>query len=148
MRELIKHILREEVQLNEFRVNRSSLIHDLNMMDFDPEEVKEELERHIEWFKSLPNEMTLYRIIHADDESEIDLKQPGAHYSDNKRELIYNHTHAAGHGEFKYLITVKANKSLFDAQETISNNILYPNEMEISLRNKGKGVKVISVDKL
>ena len=44
MRELIKNILREEVQLNEFRVDRSSLVHDLNMMDFDPEEVKEELE--------------------------------------------------------------------------------------------------------
>ena len=148
MRDLIKHILREEVQLNEFRVNRSSLLHDLNMMDLDPEEAKDELERHIEWFKSLPNEMTLYRIIHADDESEIDLKQPVTHYSDNKRELINNHTHAAGYGEFKYLITVKAKKSLFDAQETISNNILYPNEMEISLRNKGKGVKIISVDKL
>jgi len=148
MRDLIKHILREEVQLNEFRVNRSSLLHDLNMMDLDPEEAKDELERHIEWFKSLPNEMTLYRIIHADDESEIDLKQPGTHYSDNKRELINNHTHAAGYGEFKYLITVKVKKSLFDAQETISNNILYPNEMEISLRNKGKGVKIISVDKL
>lgn len=148
MRDLIKQILREEVQLNEFRVNRSSLLHDLNMMDLDPEEAKDELERHIEWFKSLPNEMTLYRIIHADDESEIDFKQPGTHYSDNKRELINNHTHAAGYGEFKYLITVKAKKSLFDAQETISNNILYPNEMEISLRNKGKGVKVISVEKL
>ena len=35
MRDLIKHILREEVQLNEFRVNRSSLLHDLNMMDLD-----------------------------------------------------------------------------------------------------------------
>jgi hypothetical protein len=147
MKELIKQILREEF-LNEFRIDRSSLLHDLNVMDFSSEEATEELQSHIEWFKSLPNEMTLYRIVFADDESEIDLKQPGTHYSHDKKGLIDSHVHASGHGEFKYLITVKVKKSLFDAQETISNNILYPNEQEISLKNKGKGAKVISVEEL
>jgi len=147
MKGLIKQILREEF-LNEFRIDRSSLLHDLNVMDYSYDDAVEELQSHIEWFKSLPNEMTLYRIVFADDESEIDLKQPGTHYSHNKKGLVDSHTHAVGHGEFKYLITVKAKKSLFDAQETISNNILYPNEQEISLKNKGKGSKVISVEKI
>lgn len=147
MKDLIKQILKEEL-LNEFSINRSNLLHDLFMMDFSPEDAKDELESHIEWFKSLPNEMTLYRIVHADDESEINLKEPGSHYSHTKRDLLRNHTHTSGHGEHKFMITVLAKKSMFDAQDTISNNILYPNESEITLKNKGKNVKIISVEKL
>ncbi len=142
MREIIKKVLKE------FTVNKSSLIHDLQVMDYDYEDAQEELKKHIDWFKSLPKEMMLYRIVYVDDESDINLKEPGSHYSLNKDELVENHQYAIGYGEYKYLITVTAKKSLFDAQETISNNILYPNEMEITLKNKGKGTKVISIEKL
>jgi len=142
MREIIKKVLKE------FTVNKSSLMHDLQVMDYDYEDAQEELKKHIDWFKSLPKEMMLYRIVYVDDESDINLKEPGSHYSLNKDELVENHQYVIGYGEYKYLITVTAKKSLFDAQETISNNILYPNEMEITLKNKGKGTKVISIEKL
>jgi hypothetical protein len=32
--------------------------------------------------------------------------------------------------------------------ETLENNILYPNENEITLKNKGKGVDIISIKKI
>lgn len=37
---------------------------------------------------------------------------------------------------------------MVDFVDTISNNILYPNENEITLKNKGKGIKIISIKKL
>ena len=39
-------------------------------------------------------------------------------------------------------------KNLVDVNETIANRILYPNEQEITLKNKGRGVEVISVKKI
>jgi hypothetical protein len=44
--------------------------------------------------------------------------------------------------------TVDAPKSLIDVKTTMDNNALYPNEKEITLKNKGKGVKIISIEPL
>lgn len=149
MRELIKKILKEEVlNLNEFKIDKKSLLHDLRVMAFSSEDAEEELDYHIEWFKSLPKELKLYRIVYVDDESEINTKEPGSHYSFDKENLIENNTHTYGYGEKKFLLTVIASKSLADPQLTISNNILYPNEKEITLKKKGRGAKVIDITEL
>jgi hypothetical protein len=37
---------------------------------------------------------------------------------------------------------------MVDVMETLENNILYPNEKEITLKNKGKGVEIISTKKI
>jgi flagellar motility protein MotE (MotC chaperone) len=39
-------------------------------------------------------------------------------------------------------------KKLIDTKETILNRILYPNEQEITLKNKGRGVEVVSIRKV
>lgn len=149
MRELIKKILKEEVlNLNEFKIDKKSLLHDLRVMDFKNDDAEEELNYHIEWFKSLPKELTLYRIVYVDDESEINKKEPGSHYSIDKESLIENDSYTYGYGDKKFLLTVKVSKSLVDPQQTISNNILYPNEKEITLKNKGRGAKVIDITEL
>jgi len=148
MKELIKQVLKEHVELNEFSINRKSLLHDLQMMDFDFDDAQEELEYHIEWFKSLPKELKLYRVIYADSEEDINVKEPGKHYSMDKSNLTGSHSYVSGYGDNKYLLTVIANKSLVDPQSTISNNILYPNEKEITLKRNGKGAKVINIKEL
>jgi hypothetical protein len=43
---------------------------------------------------------------------------------------------------------VSAEKLMVDVMETLSNNILYPHEEEITLKNKGVGVKIINVEEL
>lgn len=115
------------------------------IMDYSQEDAEYELDNLIKWFQSLPNPLELYRIIYVDSETEINVKQPGSHYSVSKEDLLESHTYSSGYGDLKYLITVSASKSLVDVQDTLSNNILYPNEREVTLKNKGKGAKVISL---
>ena len=47
-----------------------------------------------------------------------------------------------------YLITAKIPKKEVDLEETIKNNILYPNEMEITVKNKGKNVKIVKIEEI
>lgn len=149
MRRLIKKVLTEEVGIMlEMKINRKSLLHDLQVMDYDYDDAVEILNHHIEWIESLPNELKLYRIIYIDDESEINMKQPGKHYSIDYENLMMYHEFVTGYGEKKFLITVLANKSMIDVQDTISNNILYPNEMEITLKQNGRGAKIIKIEEL
>jgi hypothetical protein len=131
--------------ISETKINKRLLMHDLMIMDYNQEDAEDELNNLIEWFKSLPNTLELYRIIYVDSEKDINIKQLGSHYSVNKDELLSSHTYSSGYGDLKYLITVSVSKSLVDVQETLSNNILYPNELEVTLKNKGKGAKVISL---
>lgn len=149
MKRLIKRVLTEEVgRMLEMKINRKSLLHDLQVMDYNHDDAVEILNHHIEWFQSLPNELKLYRIIYVDDESEINMKQPGKHYSIDYKNLTMYHEFVTGYGEKKFLITVLANKSMVDVQDTISNNILYPNEMEITLKQNGRGAKIIKIEEL
>jgi len=130
------------------KINKKKLIKDLIYMGYDYEDSIYELSNLISWYMSLPDEMKLYRILQVDSEDDIDLTYPGSHYSTNKKMLLRNHTYTTGYGENKYLIEVLSDKSLFDVNETLSNNILYPNENEITLKNKGKGVKILSIKKI
>ena len=51
-------------------------------------------------------------------------------------------------GEEAFLITVESPKNKIDFIETLTNNILFPNEQEITLEDKGRGVEFIKVEKL
>ena len=134
--------------LKEMKINKKSLLKDLLLMGYSLDDAKDELEYQIKWFKSLPDELKLYRIIYVENEGDINLELPGSHYSISKSDLLRNHKYAVGVGDEKYLLTVVANKSLIDPQETISNNILYPHEREITLKNKGEGVTILKIKKL
>jgi len=117
-------------------------------MDFSQEEAKDEVKYLHQWFKSLPEELKLYRIILADNKNDINFKQPGSHYSTNKRDLMNSHYFTTGVGSKTFLLTVLADKSLVDKEETFNNRVLYPNENEITLKSKGKGVKIINIKEL
>jgi hypothetical protein len=90
----------------------------------------------------------LYRFVFADSEDEIDTQYPGSHYSMNKQNLVDSHYQSlrdSSYGDNPFLIKVKAQKQMIDFYESIKNNILYPNEEEITLKNKGFGVDVIEI---
>lgn len=117
-------------------------------MGFDTDDAEKELEHLVDWYSGLPQKLKLYRIVQVDNKEDIDLKKPGSHYSTEKKDLISNHSFAVGYGEEKYLLTIVADKSQIDIDETFSNRINYPNESEITLKNKGLGSEIVSVKKL
>lgn len=117
-------------------------------MDFDFDGAKEEVKYLNSWFKSLPDELKLYRVILADNKEDIDLERPGSHYGMDRKQLIDSHYFATGVGNKTFLITVIANKKMIDKKQTLINRGLYPNENEITLKNKGKGVKIFSIKEL
>jgi hypothetical protein len=61
---------------------------------------------------------------------------------------VNSHQFATGVGDKTFLLSVIANKSQIDKKETLNNRALFPHENEITLKNKGKGVKIISIKEL
>jgi len=117
-------------------------------MDVNPEDVKSEIESLKHWYKTLPKKMTLYRIVFADSPKDINLDEPGSHYALDRKELMSSHGYLQGYGEHKYLITVHAKKSQMDVKDTLQNRVLYPHENEVTLKEKGKGSEVQSLQKI
>ena len=133
--------------LNE-AINKKRLISLLKTMDITGEDAKSELEGIVSYVKELPEELKLYRILSVDSKDDINKEELGSHYSTDRKNLLSSHDYVTGSGEEYYLVTVKAKKSMVDVMETLENNILYPNEKEITLKNKGKGVEIISTKKI
>jgi len=133
--------------LNE-TINKKRLMLLLKTMDITGEDAKSELEYIVSYVKELPEELKLYRILSVDSKDDINKEELGSHYSTDRKNLLSSHDYVTGSGEEYYLVTVKAKKSMVDVMETLENNILYPNEKEITLKNKGKGVEIISTKKI
>lgn len=133
--------------LNE-TINKKRLMSLLKTMDITGEDAKSELEDIVSYIKELPEELKLYRILSVDSKEDINKEELGSHYSTDRKNLLSSHDYVTGSGEEYYLVTVKAKKSMVDVMETLENNILYPNEKEITLKNKGKGVEIISIKKI
>ena len=117
-------------------------------MDYSEKEAKNELKYHLDRVKNLPKTLTGYRILVVNDEKDINLDEIGSHFSENKVELLSNHSFCTGCGEKYYLITAKIPKKEVDLEEMIKNNILYPNEHEITVKNKGKNVKIVKIKEI
>jgi hypothetical protein len=100
------------------------------------------------FLKSLPDKIKLYRILVLNDIGEINLDEPGSHYTLNPKQLEESYNILTGHGTEYFMLTVLADRELVDIDETIVNNILYPNEEEITLKHKGKGSKVVKIKKI
>lgn len=114
-------------------------------MGMDKTDAETELDSIINKVKKLPDEITLYRLLNVDDKDEIDQKKLGSHYSKVKKDLLSSHYFVDAGKEKYFLVKVKANKSMVDMMATLENNILYPNEQEITLKNKGKDVEILSI---
>ena len=112
---------------------------------------KDEILDLINFVKDLPKNIVLYRIIFVDKEDMINMEKPGTHYSMDKSELLKNHYTTLGTSEFGkecFLITVLADKNLVDVERTIANNILHPDEKEVTLKKGGKGIKYLKHERI
>jgi hypothetical protein len=117
-------------------------------MGIHKDDAEDMLDEIINYVNNLPNPIRLYRILVVDNKNDINVNQLGSHYSTNKKDLISSHSYLTGYGEKYFIVTVKAPKELIDINQTIINNILYPNENEVTLKNKGEGVEIVSIRKL
>lgn len=114
-------------------------------------QAKKEIEDLIQFVAELPRTMILYRIIFVGSEKDIKKKRPGTHFSLDKEELLKNHyttINTSSFGNECYLITVIADKELVDVPRTIANNILHPEEKEVTLLDGGEGIKYIKHEKI
>ena len=117
-------------------------------MDFSQKEAENEVEYYLKQAKNIPKTQKGYRILVVNDKKDINLDEIGSHFSKNRSELLSNHSFCTGCGEKYYLITAEIPKNEVDIEETIKNNILYPNEMEITVKNKGKNVKILKIQEI
>jgi len=129
-------------------IDKKELILALKSMDFNQKEAENELKYHLNRLKNLPEMVKGYRILRVNDKKNINFDEIGSHFAENKLDLLSNHSYLTGLGEKYYLITAKIPKNDIDLQETIKNNILYPHENEITVKNKGKNVKIIKIEEI
>jgi hypothetical protein len=131
--------------------DNDNLLGYLYEMGFDNDDALYELNNLTDHYDMIPDSVTLYRIVFADSKEEIDKQYPGSHYSLKKKDLLDSHygpLRDSSYGEKCFMIKVKAQKHMIDFYESIKNNILYPNEKEITLLNKGFGVDVIEITQI
>ena len=133
--------------LNE-AINKKRLMKKLEEMGFDKESAVSELDYLIDYVDNLPETIKLFRILSVDDVNDINKDELGSHYSTSKKDLMSSHSYVSEFGENKYLVSVEVPKKLIDVQSTLENRILYPNELEITLKNKGKGAKILNIKKI
>lgn len=141
---------------NKSKLTKEQTVHLISLyedMGYDRESAIDELKDLVSYFNGLNNNLKLYRIICADSEEDINLEYLGSHYSNNKKSLLGNHYSRGsvyGHceGDKTFLVSVECDKRQMDIMETLSNNILYPNEQEITLLNKGYGCKLLNIEEL
>jgi hypothetical protein len=129
-------------------ISKKTIISTLKMMDFNQKEAENEVEYYLKWAKNIPKTQKGYRILAVDDKKDINLDEIGSHFSSNRSELLSNHSFCIGCGEKYFLITAEIPKNEVDIEETIKNNILYPNEEEITVKNNGKNVKILRIQRI
>jgi hypothetical protein len=129
-------------------INKKLMLNSLKDMGFNNEDAQFELESLVSYVEHLPNPVKLYRIVVIDDKNDINTTYPGSHYSTNQKDLVHSHSYLTGYGNKYFLMVVSADKKLIDVNSTIHNNILYPNENEVTLKNRGKGVEILTIKKV
>ena len=147
---LFTQLLKEQITLSP---EDTELMYDAyKQMGLSNEWAIEDLKSLLEWLNGLPDTITLYRLLYLNEEEDINKEELGDHYSDNKKELLYNHHNKGSiysdYGENPILLTVKIKKDQIDIFNTLHNNIMYPHEQEITLKNKGKGTELVDIESL
>jgi hypothetical protein len=119
----------------------------------EPEDAFDDFKEKIEYYKTLPNPVTLYRVVGVKNKKVINTTDLGEHYTPYEWNLDTDMLMSIGYlnwdSETKpYVIVVSVPLSEIDMWQTIIQNLSFPNEHEINLKNKGKGAKFIRSYKL
>lgn len=148
--ELLKSLVSFK-QVNDDMIKK--LINDLNQDElfYDEDEMFDRIKDVVEEYKKFPDPVILYRIVNAKSQEDINLDEVGEHWIADEHQIF--------DGDFLlsigwenwpqedkiFLIAAKVPHSNIDVLQTLVQNISFPNEREINLKNKGRGIKIISI---
>lgn len=117
------------------------------------EDAIEYLSEKIDEYKKFSNPVILYRVIGVKNKKMINTKSLGLHYTPYEWAIDSDMLLLIG-AEYwdddvvPYVIKVSVPISQIDIWQTIIQNLAFPNEHEITLKDRGKGIKIIKTYKL
>lgn len=119
----------------------------------DEEDAFEDLKEKIKYYQQMPNPAILYRAIGVKNKKLIKTDELGEHYTPYKWNIDGDTLLSIGYEYWDeetkpYIMEVSVPHSEIDIIQTIIQNLSFPNENEINLKNKGKGAKFIQAYKL
>ena len=119
----------------------------------DKEEAFKELKERVEFYKKLPNPSIMYRVVGVKDEKLIDIENIGEHVTPYKWAIDGDMLLMIGSENWDddvvpYVMELSVPLSEIDIIQTIIQNLSFPNEHEINLKNKGNNTKFVKAYKL
>ena len=119
----------------------------------DEGEAFKETKERVEFYKKLPNPSIMYRAVGVKDKKMIDIENIGEHVTPYKWAIDGDMLLMIGSENWDsdvvpYIMELSVPLSEIDIIQTIIQNLSFPNEHEINLKNKGKGVKFVKAYKL
>jgi hypothetical protein len=181
LKEFIKKIINEEIEndnyssynhMKPYKQRKDDFINSINNFnDFNDNKINEFidyfgyegfndkedafnfLKNEIDFYKKIPNQVTLYRVVGVKNKKLINKDELGRHYTSNKLNIDYDMLSSIGYDNWDsaskpYIIEVSVLKSEIDIIRTLKQNLNFPNEHEITLKNKGKNAKIIKIEKM
>jgi hypothetical protein len=119
----------------------------------DEEDAFEDLKEKIEFYQQMPNPVILYRVIGVKDKKMLKTDELGEHYTPYKWNINGDTLLSIGYENWDeetkpYVMEVSVPHTEIDIIQTIIQNLSFPNEHEINLKNKGNGAKFVKAYKL
>jgi len=120
----------------------------------DEDSAKQQISHVVNKMNKLSDPVKLFRLIFLNEPSDFNKDEPGIHYVTNMRKLINDHYDQMLYDYSKfdeskpYILTITVPKNRIDFDYTIKNNLAYPHEEEITLKDNGKGSTIISLNPL
>lgn len=133
--------------------NIDEIIYFYGYEGFNSEEgAREYLIDQLEYYMKYPDPVTLYRVIGVKNKKAIRDKEPGEHFVDDKMlidgDLLLSIGIENWENDVKpYIMEVQVPLKEIDVLQTLIQNLSFPNENEINLKNKGRGAKFIKATK-
>ncbi len=115
----------------------------------------EDAVEYLDWFidviDKLPTNVTLYRILQVDKRSDINKKNLGKHFTDNKDNFDDGFLQSLGFSRSEiqekkfYIVTILINKNQIDFANTVATRLTHPYEDEYTLKDNA-AYKIIEVE--
>lgn len=117
------------------------------------EEAFDDLKEKVWFYQKMPNPVLLYRVVGLKNKKVIDTKELGQHYTPHKWNIDGDTLMSIGYENWEsdvkpYIMEVLVPLSEIDILQTIIQNLSFPNEHEINLKNSGAGAKFVKAYKL
>lgn len=119
----------------------------------DEEEAFEDFKEKLNFYKSMPDPVKLYRVVGVKNKKMIKTDNLGEHWTPYEWNLDGDMLMSIGYELWDddtkpFVIEAMVPLLEIDVMQTIVQNLNFPNEHEINLKNKGNGAKMIKSYKL